>query len=81
MNLTDVERMRKGGLYLTVLHPSTLVTMHVSRHRTFEVSGDLELLRVMKGVQAGRILVLAAMGSFVLSLARSIIAFLSSLII
>ncbi|KAK3875898.1 hypothetical protein Pcinc_019260 [Petrolisthes cinctipes] len=61
MNHSDVGRMRKGGLYLTVLHPSTFVVMHTSRHRTFEMSGDMELLRVLNGVQPGRIVVLAAM--------------------
>ncbi|KAK4300459.1 hypothetical protein Pmani_027344 [Petrolisthes manimaculis] len=61
MNHSDVGRMRKGGLYLTVLHPSTFIVMHTSRHRTFEMSGDMELLRVLKGVQPGRIVVLAAM--------------------
>ncbi|XP_042219974.1 protein O-linked-mannose beta-1,2-N-acetylglucosaminyltransferase 1-like [Homarus americanus] len=61
MELTDVKFMRKGGLYLTVLHPSSASVVHFSKHRTFETSGDEGLLRVVEGVQTGRILVLANM--------------------
>lgn len=61
MVMADVKFMKRGGLYLLVLHPVTGAVMHTSRHRTFERSGDHELLRVMEGVQPGRILVLAAM--------------------
>lgn len=59
--MDDVRFMKKGGMYLLVLHPATATVMHVSRHRTFERSGDHELRRVVEGVQPGRILVLAAL--------------------
>ncbi|XP_063861843.1 protein O-linked-mannose beta-1,2-N-acetylglucosaminyltransferase 1-like isoform X2 [Scylla paramamosain] len=61
MVMADVKFMKRGGLYLVVLNPATAVVMHVSRHRTFERSGDHELLRILEDVQPGRILVLAAM--------------------
>lgn len=59
--MDDVKFMKKGGMYLLVLQPATAAVMHFSRHRTFEHSGDSELLRVVEGVQPGRILVLAAL--------------------
>ncbi|MPC76836.1 Protein O-linked-mannose beta-1,2-N-acetylglucosaminyltransferase 1 [Portunus trituberculatus] len=61
MVMADVKFMKRGGLYLVVLNPATSAVMHVSRHRTFEHSGDHELLKILEDVQPGRILVLAAM--------------------
>lgn len=59
--MADIKFMKKGGIYLLVLHPATATVMHFSKHRTFERSGDNELLRVVKAVQPGRILVFAAL--------------------
>ncbi|XP_050737950.1 protein O-linked-mannose beta-1,2-N-acetylglucosaminyltransferase 1-like isoform X2 [Eriocheir sinensis] len=61
MVMADIKFMKKGGMYLLVLNPTTATVMHFSKHRTFERSGDRELLRVVKGVQPGRILVFAAL--------------------
>ncbi|XP_066962133.1 protein O-linked-mannose beta-1,2-N-acetylglucosaminyltransferase 1-like [Macrobrachium rosenbergii] len=61
MNGSDVKFMRKGGLYLLVLHQSKGIVMHSSRYRSFEEAADKDLLRTLKDVQPGRILVLAAM--------------------
>ena len=61
MVMDDVKFMKRGGLYLLVLHPITGAVMHNSRHRTFERFGDRELLRIVKSVQPGRIVVVAAM--------------------
>ncbi|KAK7080812.1 hypothetical protein SK128_003830, partial [Halocaridina rubra] len=61
MQYSDFKYSRKGGLYLVVLHQSTGLAMHSSKHRSFEDSGDQDLLETLKNIQAGRIVVLGAM--------------------
>ncbi|XP_071522193.1 protein O-linked-mannose beta-1,2-N-acetylglucosaminyltransferase 1-like isoform X2 [Panulirus ornatus] len=76
MALSDVRHMRKGGLYLTVLHQATADLMHSSRHRTFEVSGEDDLWRVLLGVQPGRIVILAAMHEGFMQVSEDFLDFL-----
>ncbi|XP_042883723.1 protein O-linked-mannose beta-1,2-N-acetylglucosaminyltransferase 1-like [Penaeus japonicus] len=76
MELSDVKYMGKGGMYLLVLHPSTAAVMHMSRHRTFEVSGDAEVMRIIRDVQPGRILILANMHEGFMQLTETVETFL-----
>nr|XP_027230406.1 protein O-linked-mannose beta-1,2-N-acetylglucosaminyltransferase 1-like [Penaeus vannamei] len=77
MELSDVKFMSKGGMYLFVLHPTTGAVMHVSRHRTFEVSGDAEVMAIMRDVQPGKVLVLATMHEGFAQLSKLVEAFLA----
>ncbi|XP_068208619.1 protein O-linked-mannose beta-1,2-N-acetylglucosaminyltransferase 1-like [Palaemon carinicauda] len=61
MNSSDVKFMRKGGLYLLVLHQSKGTVMRSSRYRSFEEAADRDLLTTLKDTQPGRILILASM--------------------
>ncbi|XP_069158026.1 protein O-linked-mannose beta-1,2-N-acetylglucosaminyltransferase 1-like [Procambarus clarkii] len=76
---SEVRMMRKGGVYLTVLHPATASLLHYSRHRTFEDSADQELRRVLEGVQPGRIVVVAAMHDGFAGLSEAVVHLLAHL--